>query len=143
MGALQLMMAGGSGALPSLDASYGPSSTAANAASFLLLSTGVLRTIVDGVTTDLTMQWLTNNPNSSAASLYSVRRTQVSGTVGVTFTGTMTSGTWFSLSGTDRGVSVVSTLGVQRQNTSTWDLALTADTATVLATTSVQVLSDP
>lgn len=138
----QVFGSGGGGSSLNLATSYGIGSTAGNAANLLFNTDGSITYLEDGATTNIPTQWLSSQPDAVNASLYSVRRTQVSGALGVSFTGTMTSGTWYPLT-SQRGVSATSTGGATRSNVSTYDFALTADTTTVLASTTVTVTSDP
>lgn len=141
-GCLSLLTAVGGGVnTPALSASYTITSTAGNPASFNLLSTGVGNQVVDGVTTPFSGQWLTTTPDSTTAALYEVRRTQVSGTLGITFTGTMADGVWYQLNA-DRGVTATAG-GAGRSNVSTWDIRLIAGPGPIVATASVTVASNP
>lgn len=133
---------GGGAATISLPSSLGVSSGTGLPASMTLLSNGAMETLEDGVTTDSPVYWLSSWPDAATAANYSVRRTQISGAGGVSFTGTMASGTWYPLSSA-RGVTVVSSAGVARHNESTWDIALTSNLTSILATMDLVITADP
>lgn len=120
---------------------FNPTSTGGAVASVMFNTNGSVDVVQDGVTTTYTNYWLLPNPNTPEAALYEIRRTQTSGTIGVTYTGTMTSTTWYPLT-SQRGVSVVAG-GSARSNVSTWDIRRLSDTGTVVATVSLTVTSNP
>jgi len=124
-----------------LPASFGSGSTG-SAANVMFKTDGYVSTLEDGVTANMAgNSWLSSHPDATNAALYEIRRTQVSGSLGVSYTGTMTSGTWYPMT-SQRGVSVAS--GVSgRENTSTWEIRLISNPGTILATATVIVTADP
>lgn len=120
---------------------FDPTSTAGNAASVLFNTNGSVDVLIDGATTNYKDYWLLPNPNTPQAAVYEIRRTQTSGTVGVAYTGTMTSTTWYPLT-SQRGVTVTAG-GSARSNVSTWDIRKLGGDGTVLATASITVTSNP
>lgn len=116
-------------------------STNGNPTSVTFGTTGILQSVEDGTTTDAPAYWLTVHPDAATAALYEIRRTQVSGTLGVTYTGTMTSGVWYPLTST-RGVTVTSTAGVLRTNVSDWDIRL-ASSGVIEASSRITLSSYP
>lgn len=135
----QLLVASGR-ALPRL-AAFDPTSTLEQTASVMFNTNGSVDVLQNGVTTNYTDYWLLPNPNTAQAAVYEIRRTQTSGTLGVTFTGTMTTATWYPLT-SQRGVSVVASPSVNRDNVSTWDIRLVGGDGTILATTVLTVTSN-
>lgn len=101
---------------------------------------GSIQTNEDGVVTYLT-EWLKRNPNTGMASTLEIQRTQVSGTTGVTFTGTFTSGTWYPMTA-GRGVSVAYLFGSLRQNISTYSFRRASDAVVLLSGIQITVSSD-
>lgn len=102
---------------------------------------GTLTTDDGGGVVTVTGEWLTSSPTADTtnAALYEIRRTQVAGSLGVTFTGTMNSGTWYPLT-SDRGVTVNAGGVVTRSNQSTWDIRLAGGPGTILATVDLTVV---
>jgi hypothetical protein len=116
-------------------------STAGSVCSMMFNTDGSLAVEEDAVTTTYTTEWLNPNPNSPEAALYEIQRTQVSGTVNVSFTGTMTSGTWYPLT-SQRGVSVISSASVNRSNTSTYSIRRASDGVVMVSGVSITVTSN-
>lgn len=95
---------------------------------------GTLEYVQDGGSSFPTGEWL-NPPTSGGAALYEVQRTQVSGTLGVSFTGTFTSSVWYPLN-VRRGVTVIAT-GSTRTNISTYAIRRASDS--VVLVTGIQI----
>ena len=131
---------GGGAGTPMGGGTYTFGSTSGFLASLIFGLDGQLVSTADGVATN-EVAWLSNRPNATDAALYEIRRTQVSGVLGVTFTGTMTSGTWYLLS-SDRGVTVIPG-GVSRNNQSTFEIRLFGGPGTILATYNTNITADP
>lgn len=132
-------------ALPSsfvyLPASLDAFSTAVGANIMFLLD-GSITTLEDGTTTPLAGNaWLSSHPDTVNAALYEIKRTQITGTTGVTFTGTMSSGVWYPLSST-RGVSV-NPGGSGNSNDSSWQIRLIGGDGTILGSINTTVSADP
>jgi hypothetical protein len=133
--------AGGGGPSVSLPATDSVLSTGLEPADWILKNNGILHLEESGTPFDVSGMWLTSSPtpDTASAALYEVRRTQISGTIGITFTGTMTSGTWYPLNA-DRGISII-TGSITRENTSLWEIRAIAVPGTILASCTVQVQS--
>lgn len=116
-------------------------STAGNAAQAFFNTDGSLQLIDDLGNVTLLDEWLKVNPNAAEAALYEVQRTQVSGTSGVSFTGTFTSGTWYPLT-SQRGVSVVAG-GVVRTNVSTYAIRRASDGVVLVTGVQIDLQSNP
>jgi hypothetical protein len=116
-------------------------STATDPASAWFNTDGTFELEQDGIQSFVSGEWLTS-PDTPTAALYEIRRTQVSGSLGISYTGTMTSGAWYPLT-SRRGVTAVSTLGITRSNQSTWEIRLAGGPGTILGTVSLTVTSDP
>jgi hypothetical protein len=135
----QLLMVGAR-VSPVVNLTAGSASSTAASAELYFNTNGSLAVVEDGITTTLSNQWL--NPNPSAdASLYEVQRTQVSGTTGVSFVGTLTSGTWYPLT-SQRGVIVASAPGV-RSNISTYSIRRASDLVVLVSGITISLDTAP
>ena len=136
----QMMIGAGLLSVVSLS-SWAPTSIGNSACSVMFNTDGSLSVTESGVTTTYTTEWLNPNPNSGEAALYEIQRTQVSGTLGVTFTGTLTSGTWYPLT-SQRGVTVTS-VTTSRSNSSTYSIRRASDLVVLVSGVSIVVTSGP
>lgn len=116
-------------------------SNAGNACSVFFNTDGSLSYVQDGVTTVLGSEWLSPNPDSTEAALYEVQRTQISGTLGITFTGTLTSGTWYPLT-SQRGVTATASVSVNRSNSSTYSIRRASDLTVLVSGIQIDVTSN-
>lgn len=139
MGIQQMLV--GASAGPSIKLSAYAAYSSGVACELMFNTNGSISYTENGVVTTLLSEWLNPNPNSGQAALYEVQRTQVSGGLGVSFTGTFTSGTWYPLTA-QRGVFVITNGTVLRQNTSTYAIRRASDGVVLVTGITISVTSD-
>lgn len=142
-GALMTLVVQGGAGVPALSTPRTVNGTSGSTATVLFKNDGRLSVDDGSGAAIIAGEWLTSSPglDTTTAALYEIRRTQTSGTIGVSFVGTMTSGSWFALN-SDRGVQVTASAGA-RSNVSTWEIRLIAGPGPVVATVVLTVVGNP
>ena len=124
-------------------ADYTASSTGGSVCSVFFNTNGTLEIVENGVSTFPAIQWLKSAPDSTNAALYEIQRNQLSGGLGVTFTGGFaSSGTWNAAT-SRQGTTVTASISVGRINYSEYNIRLAGGSGTVLATCQIDLSSSP